>query len=76
MRFLSHRLILKMLYKTTHHSKLDYIHNNPCSGKWNPADCHANYIHSSASFLLQRKQGIFTVDNIMELIDIDLSKKG
>src|SRR5258708_18041870 len=28
--------------------KLDYIHNNPCTGKWNLADCPENYVHSSA----------------------------
>ncbi|MFI5218584.1 MAG: transposase [Bacteroidia bacterium] len=30
--------------------KLDYIHHNPCSGKWNLADEFTNYKHSSAVF--------------------------
>jgi REP element-mobilizing transposase RayT len=55
--------------------KLNYIHNNPCTGKWNLADCPANYIHSSAGFYYNGVQGIFPVDNIMQLMDIDLSLK-
>jgi REP element-mobilizing transposase RayT len=30
--------------------KLNYIHNNPCAGKWNLAATPVDYIHSSASF--------------------------
>ena len=30
--------------------KLDYIHHNPTSGKWNLADTFINYKHSSAGF--------------------------
>jgi len=30
--------------------KFDYIHNNPCSGKWNLADEPLNYKYSSAKF--------------------------
>ena len=55
--------------------KLNYIHNNPCSGKWNLADCPENYIYSSAGFYYKGVQGIFPVNNIMELLDIDLSEK-
>ena len=55
--------------------KLNYIHNNPCSGKWNLADCPQNYVHSSAGFYYNGMQGILPVSNIMELMDIDLSKK-
>ncbi|MEP6595698.1 MAG: hypothetical protein ABJA71_07110 [Ginsengibacter sp.] len=55
--------------------KLNYIHNNPCSGKWNLADCPENYVHSSAGFYYKDVQGIFAVDNIMDLMDIDLSEK-
>ncbi len=25
--------------------KLDYMHNNPCAGKWNLAQCPADYLH-------------------------------
>ena len=30
--------------------KLEYIHANPVSGKWNLADCAESYLHSSAGF--------------------------
>jgi hypothetical protein len=30
--------------------KLDYIHHNPISGKWNLADTFIDYKHSSAGF--------------------------
>ena len=53
--------------------KLNYIHNNPCTGKWSLADCPADYIHSSAGFYYTGMQGIFPVDNIMQLMDIDLT---
>ena len=55
--------------------KLNYIHNNPCSGKWNLADSPENYVHSSAGFYYRGVQGIFAVDNMMDLMDIDLSEK-
>ena len=55
--------------------KLNYIHNNPCSGKWNLSDCPENYIYSSAGFYYTGVQGIFPVENIMELMDIDLSEQ-
>ena len=54
--------------------KLNYIHNNPCSGKWNLADCPENYVYSSAGFYYKGIQGLFAVSNIMEVMDIDLSK--
>ena len=30
--------------------KMEYIHNNPCQGKWNLADEPVNYKYSSSSF--------------------------
>jgi hypothetical protein len=30
--------------------KLDYIHNNPCQGKWMLADNPVSYQYSSAAF--------------------------
>jgi hypothetical protein len=53
--------------------KLDYIHNNPCTGKWNLADCPENYVHSSAGFYYKDLQGIYPVDNIMDVMQIDLA---
>ena len=55
--------------------KLDYIHWNPCTGKWNLAACPEDYVHSSARFYYKGLQGIFAVDNIMQMMDIDLSKE-
>ena len=54
--------------------KLDYIHNNPCSGKWMLADCPENYVHSSAKFYTTGEQGIYPVTHVQELMDIDLTQ--
>ncbi|NII29043.1 hypothetical protein HB364_28450 [Pseudoflavitalea sp. X16] len=54
--------------------KLDYIHHNPCSGKWQLVDYPAAYLHSSAKYYLTGSQGIFPVTNYMEIQDIDLTK--
>jgi len=48
---------LKML-----HQKLDYIHNNPVSGKWSLADDFTNYTHSSARFY----EGMEAFPNFLE----------
>ncbi len=53
--------------------KLDYMHNNPCTGKWQLVENPVDYIHSSAKFYITDKQGIYTVINYMELEDIDLT---
>ena len=53
--------------------KLDYMHNNPCSGKWNLAANPFSYVHSSARFYISGEQGIYRVINFMELEDVDLS---
>ena len=55
--------------------KLNYIHFNPCTGKWNLADIPESYVHSSAAFYGNGIQGIFPVDNIMDIMEIDLSKR-
>ncbi|MEX2232449.1 MAG: hypothetical protein WD824_09830 [Cyclobacteriaceae bacterium] len=54
--------------------KLNYIHNNPCSGKWNLAENPWDYIHSSAQFYINGIQGIYEVLHYQELDDIDLTK--
>jgi len=53
--------------------KLDYIHTNPCTGKWNLARSPIDYLHSSAGFYLGEKQHGFTVTHYQELDDIDLT---
>lgn len=37
--------------------KLDYMHNNPCTGKWQLAIHSIKYPHSSAKFYLNGVQG-------------------
>ena len=39
--------------------KLDYIHHNPVSGKWNLAREYTDYIHSSAAFYIDEKSNGF-----------------
>jgi REP element-mobilizing transposase RayT len=47
--------------------KLGYIHNNPCKGKWNLVKSNFLYPHSSASYYITGKQGIYPVSNYTEL---------
>ncbi len=56
--------------------KLDYIHNNPCRGKWNMCNSPDEYIHSSAKFYATGNQGVYTVTNVREMEDTVLVKKG
>ena len=51
--------------------KLDYIHLNPCIGKWHLADAPVDYLHSSAKYYLTGEQGLYTVTNFMEMNDVD-----
>ncbi len=53
--------------------KLNYIHENPCRGKWNLAKQPWDYIHSSARFYAFGEQGFYNVVNYGYLKDIDLS---
>jgi REP element-mobilizing transposase RayT len=54
--------------------KLDYMHDNPCRGKWNLVTDVTKYVHSSAKFYLCGEQGIYPVMSYLELADIDLTK--
>jgi REP element-mobilizing transposase RayT len=51
--------------------KLDYIHNNPCTGKWQLAVNAVEYLHSSAKYYLTGVQGLYEVANFMEMEDVD-----
>ncbi|MBS1598813.1 MAG: hypothetical protein JST75_11370 [Bacteroidetes bacterium] len=53
--------------------KLNYMHDNPCKGKWNLVESPVEYAHSSAKFYITGEQGIYHVKNYMELDDIDLT---
>ncbi|CAN5625914.1 hypothetical protein BH11BAC5_BH11BAC5_26030 [soil metagenome] len=54
--------------------KLDYMHNNPCTGKWQLAVNAIEYIHSSARFYLTGVQGIYPVTSFMEMEEVDFNK--
>ena len=54
--------------------KLDYMHENPCKGKWNLALTPADYEHSSARFYIKGEHAKYPVMNYCELADIDLTK--
>lgn len=56
-------------------TKLNYIHNNPCKGKWNLAETPHDYPHSSAKFYTTGKTGIYDVTHYGALQDVDLSRK-
>ena len=55
--------------------KLDYIHANPCTGKWNLADSPVDYIHSSAGFYLGMEHPEYRITHYQELDDFDLTKE-
>ncbi len=51
--------------------KINYMHNNPCSGKWQLCAEPALYPHSSAKFYLCGEQGVYPVLNFKMLSDFD-----
>ena len=52
--------------------KLNYIHNNPCAGKWSLADSPIHYPHSSASFYISGKPGLYPVRDYRDFLYFDL----
>lgn len=52
--------------------KLQYIHQNPCKGKWNLAASPIDYMHSSAKYYLTGEQGFYEVVDYRLLEDVDL----
>ncbi len=54
--------------------KLDYIHKNPCSKRWELCNHPDDYMHSSACYYKTGKQGICQLTNILEMEDISLSQ--
>jgi REP element-mobilizing transposase RayT len=54
--------------------KLQYIHENPCKGKWNLADIAIEYKHSSAKYYATGEHAEYVVTNYKELYDLDLSR--
>jgi hypothetical protein len=55
--------------------KLNYMHQNPCAGKWNLVDDPASYIHSSACYYLTGNPGYYMITDYMEMEDVDLTKE-
>lgn len=55
--------------------KLDYIHQNPCSKKWQLCKSPDGYVHSSALFYLTGKQGLYKIVNVMEMEDTVFIRK-
>jgi len=53
--------------------KLNYMHDNPCRGKWNLANAPVDYMHSSAKYYITGEQGVYEVFNYFELADINLT---
>ena len=53
--------------------KLEYMHNNVCTGKWKLVENPVDYPHTSARFYIAGEQGIYEVTNYMEIEDIDLT---
>jgi REP element-mobilizing transposase RayT len=53
--------------------KLNYMHNNPCTGKWQLAANPIEYLHSSARFYLTGVQGIYPITNFMEMEDVNFN---
>lgn len=56
------------------YQKLDYIHTNPCTGKWNLSSNPEAYIHSSAAFYSTGIPGIFPVDHLEKMKDLPIHK--
>lgn len=54
--------------------KLNYMHNNPCTGNYNLAPTPEEYLHSSAKYYITGEQGIFPITDYMQLEEIDLTK--
>ena len=56
--------------------KLDYMHGNPCSKKWNLCKSPVEYPHGSARYYATGEQGAYPVASFMEMEDVDFKKGG
>lgn len=54
--------------------KLDYMHKNPVSGKWNLVPSPVNYLHSSCKFYYTGVHGDYPVLNYLDLNDMEWVK--
>ena len=51
--------------------KLDYMHQNPCVGKWNLAAKPEDYMHSSAKYYIEGTHAFYPVTSYLGLDDMD-----
>jgi REP element-mobilizing transposase RayT len=56
------------------YQKLDYMHMNPCAGKWMLSKTAIDYPYSSAKFYINGEDGIYAITNFMEMEDVNLGK--
>ena len=54
--------------------KLNYIHANPCRGKWHLVENPSDYKHSSARFYYQGEHSLYEVMNFGNVLDMDLTR--
>lgn len=55
--------------------KLEYIHYNPCSGKWKLCTDPADYPHSSAKYYFDGMHAAYPVTHFMEMEDVYFEPK-
>lgn len=53
--------------------KLNYMHDNPCRGKWNLVESAMDYAHSSAKYYLTGEFSGYVFTPVAQLVDVDLS---
>jgi REP element-mobilizing transposase RayT len=54
--------------------KLNYMHMNACTGRYNLAPGPEEYLHSSAKYYATGEHALFIIMDYMQLEDIDLTK--
>ena len=47
--------------------KLNYMHDNPCTGKWHLCESPVEYTHSSAKYYLAGKDGFYIVTDVADI---------
>lgn len=50
------------------YQKLVYMHNNPCTGKWNLAADITKYEHSSARYYISGKHSVYEVTDVEKIL--------
>ena len=55
--------------------KLDYMHDNPCKGKWDLCISPVEYPHSLAKFYIEGLHASYAVTNFMEMDDVPCGRR-